>query len=465
VSPGAAIARLEWTRTRRDPVMAAMLALFALLSAYAIWSGTRWAERRGEAVVQAVAEADKTMALRRESFAKMVAEGEKPGFGLIYATALPFRAGLPSAPLASLSAGQAEGYPAAASISPFLDPYTIFDAHMTGLESAAVLSAGRFDLSFVIVVLLPLLLIAATYDFWSRDVESGAARFQLAQPVGPTRLILTRAALRGGVLLIGAVLIATLALSIAGGTNDPGGLATFALVALAYGAVWIGVAILINLFVRASTTAALTAGTAWLAIVLLLPAGLSAAANLAAPPPSPLTYTNAVRSVGLQVRASNAEAAKRAADAKSGRAYPATLWHSRREIAERDARLLPLHHGYAAAQARHRDVATALSFLSPAVIAQDAFDRLAGTDPARALAFQEQSRRFAARTRALAFDWMDRDRLLTLADYDGGLPRFAFREPSRGRALTIDLLVLLGTVAALITFAVLRMRSGVVNLV
>jgi ABC-2 type transport system permease protein len=423
----------------------------------------RWAEARQAAVQQVVTEADEIMALRRADFAKLVAKGEKPQFGLIYATALPFRAGLPNGPLAALSAGQAEGYPAAADIAPFDIPWTIFDAHRAGLESPAVLAAGRFDLALVIVVLLPLLLIAATYDFWSRDVENGSARFQLAQPVRPGTLILTRATVRGGSLLVALVLIATAWLALVN-ARDAVGLTLFAAVVLAYGAFWIALATLLNLFVRASTTAALVSGTAWLAVVVLLPAGMAAGAELAAPRPSVTAYTNAMRAAGLEVRAANADAARIAATANSGRAYPASLRQRRGEIAQRDARLDPIHRAHAEQWTKHRALADRLRFLSPAVIAQDALDRIAATDATRALAFQDQARRFAEEVRMLANDWMDRDRLMTLADYDGGLPRFAFTEPSRIDPLVRDLAALGLFATLLLMLVALRLRGGAAKL-
>ncbi|MDV3458314.1 ABC transporter permease subunit [Sphingomonas sp. HF-S4] len=457
------IAQLEGIRAWRDPVLRIALVLFALLACYAAFTGARWAESRESAVHQAVAEAAEITAKRRESFAATLAKGEQPNFGLIYATALPFRAGLPGAPLAAVSAGQAEGYPAAASIAPFLDPYTIFDAHMAGLESPSVLAAGRFDLAFVIVVLLPLLLIAATYDFWSRDVENGSARFQLAQPVTPGQLILARAVVRGGSLLVGAVLIAVAALLLTG-ARDAGDLARFAAVVLAYGAFWIALTSLINLVVRASTTAALASGTAWLAIVVLLPGAIAAAADLSAPPPSDMAYTNAIRTAGLEVRAANAAAARVAATGEPRNLYPASLWHSRGEIAQRDARLGPIHRAHAGQRDAHRGLAEGLRFLSPAVIAQDALDRIAGTDATRAIAFQDQARQFAGAARRLAFDWMDSGRLMTLADYDGGLPRFAFAEPSRAAPLAADLIALLLLTTLLLTLAALRLRGGAAKL-
>ncbi|PKP94423.1 MAG: hypothetical protein CVT77_02870 [Alphaproteobacteria bacterium HGW-Alphaproteobacteria-16] len=455
--------RLEAVRAWRDPVMRVMLILFAIAAGYAAINGARWAEARQGTVSAALGEADRIMADRRAAFVATVAKGEKPNFGLIYATALPFRAGLPNAPLAALSAGQAEGYPAAASIAPFVDPWTIFNAHSTGLESPAVLSAGRFDLAFVIVVLLPLLLIAATYDFWARDVENGSARFQLAQPVPPARLILTRAAIRGGALLLAATAV-VLAWLVVAGARDPGGLALSALVMLAYGGFWIALVILINLFVRASTTAALVSGTAWLAFVMLIPAAAAAVADLAVAPPSAMTYTNAARVAGLEVRAANQAAARAAAQAESDRAYPATLWHSRNEIQQRDSHLGPIHRAYAQGWDQHRAVKQALRFLSPAIVAQDALDRIAGTDADRAMAFQAQARDFAGAARRLAFDWMDRDRLMTLADYDRPLLRFTFIEPGRAAALARDLLALFLFATLLLALAGLRLRRGAAQL-
>lgn len=464
MSTRSTIARLEQKRMLRDRAMPLLLLFFTLVAAYAALAGDLWAQKRAQAVEQIVAEADETMALRRASFAAMVAKGEKPGFGLIYATALPFRAGLPNAPLAALSAGQAETYPPAASISPFADPHAIFDAHSAGLENPAVLGAGRFDLAFVITFLLPLLLIAATYDFWSRDVENGSARLQLAQPVKPGMLIWTRAVTRGAMLLVPAILIATTLLLFIN-PREPAGLALFALVAFAYGSFWIVLTAAINIFARSATTAALAAGTAWLTIVMLIPASADAAIDLAAPAPSVIAHSNAVRATGLEVRAAHADAAKAAAAEKGDRAYPSSLWHSRREIQQRDARLAPLYHAHAEAASRHRALADAARFVSPSVVVQDALDRIAGTDASRALAFQEQARAFAGTTRALAFDWMDRERLMTLADYDGDtLPRFTFAEPRSAAGQAINVLAL--GLFTLLAFGVAarRLRRGAANL-
>jgi ABC-2 type transport system permease protein len=78
MSNGTGIARLEWIRTWRDPVMRVMLVLFAVAAGYAVLTGTRWAAQRQIMVSQVVAEADKVRATRRERFATMTAKGEQP---------------------------------------------------------------------------------------------------------------------------------------------------------------------------------------------------------------------------------------------------------------------------------------------------------------------------------------------------------------------------------------------------
>jgi len=260
-------------------------------------------------------------------------------------------------------------------------------------------------------------------------------------------------------LLLPATAIAVTLLALAG-RGDPAGLALFALAMLAYGIFWIALTAAVNLFVRTSTTAALACGTIWLAVVVLLPAALSAAVDLAAPPPSGSAYANSIRAAGLEVRAANAAASRAAATASTDRAYPASLWHSRGEIQQRDAQLAPIHRAHAARWAANRSLADAARFLSPAVIVQDALDRIAGTDAARALAFQDQARAFAGSTRRLAFDWMDADRLMTLADYDGGLPRFAFQEPRAALPLALDLGALALFALLLLAIAAHRLRCG-----
>lgn len=178
-----------------------------------------------------------------------------------------------------------------------------------------------------------------------------------------------------------------------------------------------------------------------------------------------LSPLQAIRPWSSALAASEQHAHRRYLEQADAFRYDLVQTLSRREIAERDARLHPIHVAYSTAQARHRDAASLLRLASPAVIAQDALDRIAGTDADRAVAFQNQARAFAGEMRRLALDWMDRNRLMTLADYERGLPRFAFTEPSRGAAFAGDLFALLVFAIALFSLAAWRLRRGPATLV
>src|SRR5690606_35002587 len=56
------------------------------------------------------------------------------------------------------------------------------------IESPWNLLSGHFDLSFVIVFLLPLLIFALTFNMLSAERENGTERMLLSQPLGPVTL-------------------------------------------------------------------------------------------------------------------------------------------------------------------------------------------------------------------------------------------------------------------------------------
>ena len=106
----------------------------------------------------------------------------------------------------------------------------------------------------------------------------------------------------------------------------------------------------------------------------------------------------------------------------------------------------------------------AMRVVSPAIALQDALERLAGSDAARALRFQTQAHGFLLEVRRLVHRHLDEDRLLTVADYDRGLPSFTLREaPATERlgALLFDAAVIALGMAALLLAAGRQLRRHV----
>ena len=163
------------------------------------------------------------------------------------------------------------------------------------LENPDNLSFGAFDLSFVLVFLLPLLVIALSFNLISGEREQGTLALQLAQPQTAGRLFfqktLARFTLLGGLTL--AIALPGLALS--GISLVSAAAWQTAGVAVLYSLFWFLVALGINLRGGSSAQNALLCIGAWLLFTLVVPALANMLAEKAHPVPSRATFLNQMR--------------------------------------------------------------------------------------------------------------------------------------------------------------------------
>ncbi|MET0337960.1 MAG: ABC transporter permease subunit [Caulobacter sp.] len=452
-----AITRHELRRALRDRALPWLLVLFAALAAYGAWNGAQWAQERAATVRLLTDELAPLVEMRRKQLAE-APSGTWP-FSATPQLA-PFRLVLEPGAMAVLSIGQAEAYPYAARMIPLQD-ITMFDPFKVDVDNPAVRAAGRFDLAFVIVFVLPLVILAAAFDLWSRERERGVAAMVLSQPVGALTLLAGKALARAVVLLAPVTVIILLVL-VAFGARQPAGLLATALVVLAYGVFWIALAGLINVFARRSTEAALAGGAAWLAIVVLAPALALATANVASPAPSEMRFSAAYLEQSRAIRKEQREARGPEIIADPAPKIPDRIRNFFKERTAEDQRLAPLVQGQLQARAERRAVLDTLRLLLPSVATQDALDRIAGADADRAVAFQNQSMAFTAQTKVWLGHRLANDQPLASEDYDR-LPRFQFREAPAGAfqgGVIADLAALAAAIALLVAGAVLGRRAA-----
>lgn len=455
---------LEIQRLVRDRSMLALLLVFAVAAAFAAGVGGHRAGERTAMLALVEKEASDVRAERRSLLVAERQGGAPAKFGTIFATAMPFRATLPIRPGHALAVGRSEVYPAAAAISPFADPEAIFERFGAGLENPTALAAGRFDLAFVIIYLLPLVLLAGSYDLWTGERERGTMPMLVAQPVSLRALIVHRVAARATLLLLPTSAIVSAAVALAAPGWRPIDAAVLAVAVLAYGGFWIALAAAINLWVLRAVSAALACGGAWFVLVVIVPAAATALLDICSPRPSSLEHLNRVRSETVAAREAVARWAAAHPDAIApARKYNKLLWTQRREAALRDWRIAPHAARFHAAEDRRATLADDLRFSSPAVLALDLLERLAGTDANRARAFEHQAQTFVRRTRAYSDSYMVADRTLQVEDYERGIPRFVFSEPAGAGSMVLDLAALLAMVAAVVltTAALLRQQIRV----
>jgi ABC-2 type transport system permease protein len=141
---------------------------------------------------------------------------------------------------------------------------------------------GNFDLSFVVVFLFPLLIIAFTHNLISSEQESGTWQLLRSQPISALKIVGWRLALRFALVFAAAILM-LLAGCLATGARLDERFAAACLLTFVYFAFWFGVAALVISFGRGSTFNALSLLGVWIFLVLLAPAVLSSVVSTVFP--------------------------------------------------------------------------------------------------------------------------------------------------------------------------------------
>ena len=417
------ILRHEWTVMRREPVAFWAVGLLLAATIYALASGLAW-ERERNAETLATHEEATTLLEEQRTAAATSESGGRVGGARTYAA-------LPPGPLAAFSVGLADLFPERAEISVWKRPDTLFGRYQ--LESPLSLLAGRFDLGFVILYLLPLFVLALSYDLLAAERESGRLALVLMQPVSLPRLLAAKLLARL-VLLTAFLVLVVVGGALAAGLSAAAWprLVGWLVVAWLYGVFWLAACGLVASFAfRSETSAALLAAT-WLAIVLVIPGLLNVSVQTASPVPSRLDFVTTMRAASTETSRESAELLAQyyhehpelAAKGQQGGFMPA-YYASQREV---ERRLEPLLADFEERLAQQQELVSRWRFLSPAVLAQEALIELAGSGLQRQRSSNAQARTFLAAWHAELAPKIFLGEGLQPADYDR-LPQFTFSEP------------------------------------
>jgi ABC-2 type transport system permease protein len=429
------IARHETRLLRADRALLLTLALLLLPAGYAVLTGRAWLHERAAAVTGITAQRD---ALRADQQASLASKPprtpmEGPPAHLSYAPR--DAAVLPPSTLGGLAMGQADLHPFAAEIRLFASRSTIFTN--ASLENPAVLSAGRFDLAFVLMSLLPLFLLAFTYNLLSAEREGGTLAMVLSQPVTLRSLIAGKLLVRGAAVLAPAVLIAWGGTILASGRWPAGDdLALFGMLAvavLAYGLFWLALAAMVTARGASSATNAVALGGSWLLLVVLVPSLLNVVVRTALPPPSRPELANQSRGilVAAELRGEKVlgdlytlhpemRPASAGGPMESARQYWAVMKQSEAQVA-------PVMARFEENLSRQQRLVTACQFLSPAIALQEILNEISGNSTARHRHFRLQAAEHLEKWHELMAPRMFRDVSFRAADYDW-IPRYRYRE-------------------------------------
>lgn len=441
----------------RDKSAWAALVAFFILAAYAALGGAAVAADERDAMRAVAQEETERLAELRaqvESGAPSVHAADPRDPALVGRDLGRRAATLPPGSLAAVSVGQRD-----------LLPHTIWVTTLARLSEAgpddggglARRVTGAFDLAFVLVFLLPLVVIALCFDVLAAERERGTLALVLSQPVSLGTFVLAKALLRGLVLVL-VVLLAALVvpLAVSVGQLDGAALVSIALyvvLLVAYTAFWFCLCLCVNAYGASAAGNALSLVSVWLLVVVVVPGLTSAMADTLYPSPSRVALVNQAREVAREVEAEvsaiegdHGQPASKARD---------TAVRAARVQTELEERVRPVMDDFAAQLERQQRLVDRLRFLSPAIVAYEGLNDVAGSGVTRHQHFSKAVERYQAEYRRFFFERIERRQSLGTADYDA-MPRFQYQEaPASELALRLGagLVGLLLPALALLWFA------------
>ena len=294
---------------------------------------------------------------------------------------------------------------------------------------------GRFDFAFVLVFLAPLFVIALFHDLVSGEREAGRQRMLEALPHGGQALWRRRAKLR--LVLVWAMLAGPFILA-----SAVEGVATFTILivsvlVLAYVLFWVVVAALVGRLRWSSVTNAATLAAIWLVLVLIIPTLANVGINAAIPVDQ-----------GAEIALAQREAVNHAWDIPrqdtmrrfyarhpewANSAPLGSEFHYKWYLAfhqNGDESVIDRVRAYRAGLEARAAAGRALGWVLPTVGVQTLLTRLARTDLAAQLGYQDRIRAFHDRLRRFYYGYLFRDQPFSEVDFDRA-PRF--EETLRGR--------------------------------
>lgn len=456
-----------------DATMWLLAAVLTASGAYGIFNGVRWRAFQDRAAAEALREERDRYAEAEREIRGALAKGVRiPAFA---DPANPDTAGrrraaryavMPPGTLGAFGVGQSDLLPSYFRVSTESRENVLA---MAETENPTRLLTGRFDLAFVIVYLMPLLILAVSYNLLSGEREQGTLAFVLSQPVTLQRLLAAKVAVRVAAFL-GFLLVFVPAAALAAGLpwadpNTAPRVLLWVIVVGAYAAFWFALALAVAATGLPSATAAMTLAGVWLLLTVLLPSAFNLGVMTLYPVPSRVEMVQAVREASDDANEEGARLLGKyyqdhpelAADTNDQAVTDFTV--VRLAVDEHiEARVRPVMSAFEGQLGRQQAAIDRLRFLSPAILVQDALNDLVGAGAARHRHFVDQVVRFHTDWRGYFLPRVAKK--VQLRDY-ADVPMFQFEEEPFGAVVArtvVNLAGLLCGAAALAGLGFIRLQ-------
>jgi len=436
------VARHELRLSIADRRLVAGVCLLMLVTGAGIVSGTRWVNHQRATI----SELEKDERSRKETIRQelnatpgqtqvskaMPIDARSPAIvggklGSTYATLQPKR-------LAVLAIGQSDLLPFHFRVS--TESFrTLID--QDEIANPAHLLSGRLDLGFAVIALYPLIILAISFDMPAAEKEAGTFGLLMSQPIRFSDLILGKVLSRFMVMTCCALAISTTVIVF--GASDRGDASVWkdwslwASFLILYGAFWFALAVAANLIGKSSASNALMLSGCWLTFVLIVPAILNLIAVSAFPMPSRITLIQAARQATIDA----SEEGSRSLSAfyedhpelaeGSGGDVDEFMVRSLATRSAIDEKVRPLIERFDESLEQRQRFISRARYLSPALLAQDAIESIAGTGTSRHREFLAQTKDFHQKWQNFFVPRIARKAKFETRDLEA-MPQFQFEE-------------------------------------
>ena len=350
-------------------------------------------------------------------------------------------------PMAFLATGQADLFTHYIKPTVSGDDFTL---NFTEMASPVQLLFGSFDLAFVIVYLLPLLIIAFSYNILSSEKESGSLRLLSSQPISIKTWVFQKLMLRFFWMLLLTVSCLSIAfLSLGLNIQEFGSsFLELILLILSYMLFWFGLAFLVNLWGKNSAKNAISMLGLWIVFVLLTPSTLNQLGSTLYPMPSRALMINEMRSMKAEVSKKQDEILDNFLrdhpeyalnDTTQFRGFYHRYIASQKLVKEE---LEPVVYEYEKQLKQQQSWLNQFKWISPAVLTQESLNEMAGTSTEDYEHFRKQVIAFAETWRTHLTPLLYNNQGFTQKDY-ASLPQFQYEhKPKQKAQATLILLIM-----------------------
>lgn len=427
----------EWMILKHNSTWWAILGLLLVLTVLAALNGSARTNQMAELGADLNRGELQTQTALQNTVARWEAnpEGDPPSVaspGALGLSVLSHYTVLPPTPLAALSIGQSDVQPTYYKVS--AHPALTF-LNESEIQNPLNVLAGSFDVAFVIVFLLPIFIVALTFDLMSKEKERGVLGLVLAHGVSKTAFIIAKGAARA-LLIFVLLLVVGLAAVVMTEPNLASGamwarFGLWFLVVSLYAFFWFALALFVNSLNKPSVTNGVILANLWLVFVVVIPALVNVVATTLFPAPSRVELTTEMREATEVADQESAESREQfffdhpemaGGDANADQFFLQVLATD----AAVERAVVPLMEEFSVQAESRQGVVDLLQYVSPSIVAQNALNAISGTGTERFTDFNNQVLSFHENWRGFFTNRIVKGERMTAAEFDD-IPMFNYR--------------------------------------